>query len=68
VKVTADIRNITESNGKNKTRTYYAEHEDGPGDKKMKVVYMLFFAIMIFVIIWRIFFPSEYEVWCPWIK
>ena len=54
--------------GKNKTRTYYAEHEDGPGDKKMKVVYLLFFAIMIFVIIWRIFFPSEYEVWCPWIK
>lgn len=53
--------------GRGKRRTYYSEHEETPNDRKMKVVYILFYIAVIAVIIGRIFFPSEYEVWAPWI-
>lgn len=53
--------------GRGKTRTYYSEHEETSNDRKMKVVYLLFYIAVIAVIIGRIFFPAEYEVWAPWI-
>lgn len=53
--------------GRGKTRTYYSEHEETPNDRKMKVIYILFYLAIIAVIIGRIFFPSEHEVWAPWI-
>lgn len=53
--------------GRGKKRTYYSEHEETPNDRKMKVVYLLFYIAVIAVIIGRIFFPAEYEVWAPWI-
>ncbi len=53
--------------GRGKTRTYYSEHEETPNDRKMKVVYLLLYVALIAVIIGRIFFPGEFEVWAPWI-
>ena len=53
--------------GRGKKRTYYSEHEETPNDRKMKVVYLLFYIAVIAVIIGRIFFPAEHEVWAPWI-
>lgn len=53
--------------GRGKKRTYYSEHEETPNDRKMKVVYLLLYAAVIAVIIGRIFFPGEFEVWAPWI-
>lgn len=53
--------------GRGKTRTYYSEHEETPNDRKMKVVYILLYLAIIAVIIGRIFFPAEFEVWAPWI-
>lgn len=53
--------------GRGKTRTYYSEHEETPNDRKMKAIYILFYLAIIAVIIGRIFFPSEHEVWAPWI-
>ena len=53
--------------GRGKTRTYYSEHEETPNDRKMKVVYILLYLAIIAVIIRRIFFPAEFEVWAPWI-
>ncbi|MBR1758715.1 MAG: energy-coupling factor transporter transmembrane protein EcfT [Lachnospiraceae bacterium] len=52
--------------GKNKTRTYYAEHEDGPGDRQMKIFYIFLYLLILVVIAFRIFKPSEFEVWYPW--
>ena len=51
--------------GKNKTRTYYSEHEDGKGDAQMKVFYIFLYAALLVLIALRIFAPGEYEVWCP---
>lgn len=53
--------------GRGKTRTYYSEHEETPNDRKMKIVYILLYIAIIAVIVGRIFFPPEYEVWAPWI-
>lgn len=53
--------------GRGKKRTYYSEHEETPNDRKMKVVYILFYLAILAVIIGRIFFAGEYEVWAPWI-
>lgn len=53
--------------GKKKIRTYYSEHEETPGDKAMKIVYLLFLLSFIIVVVCRIVFPREFEVWCPWI-
>ena len=53
--------------GRGKTRTYYSEHEETPNDRKMKIVYILVYVAIIAVIVGRIFFPPEYEVWAPWI-
>ncbi len=54
--------------GKKKDRTYYSEHEDTPGDKLMTVVYLIFLAMLVGVIVYHTFVPRPYEVWCPWIK
>jgi energy-coupling factor transport system permease protein len=53
--------------GRGKTRTYYAEHEETRADKIMKVVYLLLLLAIFAVVISRIFFAPEYEVWAPWI-
>lgn len=53
--------------GRGKTRTYYSEHEETPNDRKMKVVYLLLYVAVIAVIVGRIFFPGEFEIWAPWI-
>ena len=53
--------------GRGKTRTYYSEHEETPNDRKMKVFYILLYIIVIAVIVGRIAFPAEFEVWAPWI-
>jgi len=53
--------------GKGKTRTYYSEHEETPNDRRMKVVYILLCLAIVAVIIRRIFFPAEFQVWAPWI-
>jgi len=51
--------------GKKKTRTYYSEHEDGPGDAQMKVLYIALYLFILVVIAFRIFRPGEYLVWYP---
>ena len=53
--------------GRGKTRTYYSEHEETPNDRKMKVFYILLYIAIIAVIVGRIAFPAEFEVWAPWI-
>lgn len=53
--------------GKNKTRTYYSEHEDGKGDKQMKIFYCGVYLFLLVVIAMRFICPGAYEVWCPWI-
>lgn len=53
--------------GRGKTRTYYSEHEETPNDRKMKIFYILIYLAIITVIVGRIFFPPEFEVWAPWI-
>ncbi len=51
--------------GKKKTRTYYAEHEDTPGDKIMLPVYLLFFGLFLAVVIYKIVTRPEFQVWYP---
>ncbi len=53
--------------GKGKTRTYYSEHEETKNDRRMKIIYILLYLAIIAVIIRRIFFPAEFQVWAPWI-
>lgn len=53
--------------GRGKKRTYYAEHEETPNDRKVKVFYILLYLALIAVIVGRIFFPGEHEIWAPWI-
>lgn len=53
--------------GKNKTRTYYSEHEDGRGDRQMKLLYCALYIFIIVIIVLNIVRPGEYQVWCPWI-
>lgn len=53
--------------GKNKKRTYYAEHEEGKGDKQMRIFYIFLYLAIIVVIAFRIFKPAPFEVWCPWV-
>ena len=54
--------------GKKKTRTYYSEHEDTPGDRVMKYVYLAFLAFYIFLLFYHRIHPAVHEVWCPWIQ
>ena len=51
--------------GKNKTRTYYAEHEDVKGDGQMKIFYIALYIFIAVVIALRIIAPGEYMVWYP---
>ena len=53
--------------GRGKKRSYYSEHEETPNDRKMKVFYLLLYLAVIAVIVGRIFFPAQHEVWAPWI-
>ena len=53
--------------GKGKTRTYYSEHEDTEGDRKMKYFYTVLWIFFAVIVILRIVRPSAYQVWCPWI-
>lgn len=53
--------------GKNKTRTYYSEHEDGRGDAQMKVLYILIYLLDIFLFVQKIFWPAPFEVWYPFV-
>ncbi len=53
--------------GKNKTRTYYAEHEDGRGDSQMKVFYLALYLFIAVVIALRIVKPGEFLVWYPFV-
>ncbi len=53
--------------GRGKKRTYYAEHEETPNDRKMKIVYILLYIAVIAIILCRIFLPPKFEVWAPWI-
>ena len=50
--------------GKGKKRSYYAEHEETPNDKKVKIVYILLGLFVVGYIIGRIFFNVS-EVWYP---
>lgn len=51
--------------GKEKKRTYYSEHEEGPGDKIMKPVYLAIWLLFAVVVILRIVRPGEFLVWYP---
>lgn len=53
--------------GKNKTRTYYCEHEDTTNDKKMHIVNIALLIFFVAILVCRFAFPGTYEVWCPWI-
>lgn len=53
--------------GKNKDKTYYCEHEDTPGDKKLAYfIYFLVLAAIALTVI-KIVYKPEFEVWAPWI-
>lgn len=54
--------------GKNKDKTYYAEHEDTAADKKLAYLVYAFSVLLIALIVLKIFFKPEFEVWTPWIK
>ena len=54
--------------GKNKDKTYYAEHEDTAADKKLAYLVYGFSVLLIALIVIKIFFKPEFEVWTPWIK
>lgn len=51
--------------GKEKKRTYYSEHEEGPGDRIMKPVYLAVWLLFAVVVILRIVRPGEFLVWYP---
>lgn len=51
--------------GKGKKRTYYSEHEEGPGDRIMKPVYLAIWLLFVVVVILRIVRPGEFLVWYP---
>ncbi len=53
--------------GKGKARTYYAEHDETPNDRRMKIFYILIYLSILAVIFCRIVFPPEFQVWAPWI-
>lgn len=54
--------------GKNKTRTYYSEHEEGKGDRQMRILYIAMYLLILVVIIFRIVKPGEFLVWYPFLK
>ncbi len=54
--------------GRGKKRTYYSEHEDTAGDRIFAVVNILLLLGFVAIVIGRIFFPSVYQVWAPWIN
>lgn len=51
--------------GKEKKRTYYSEHEEGPGDRIMKPVYLAIWLLFVVVVVLRIARPGEFLVWYP---
>lgn len=51
--------------GKNKTRTYYSEHEDTYRDKQIMVFYSLIYLLILANIVRALFFKPEFEVWYP---
>jgi len=54
--------------GKQKTRTYYSEHEETKNDKKAKVFYLALGLFLIgYIVIARIMYPGPFEVWYPWL-
>lgn len=53
--------------GKEKTRTYYSEHEETKNDRIIKVIYILLYISILAVIFCRVVFPPEFQVWAPWI-
>ncbi|MCR5033191.1 MAG: energy-coupling factor transporter transmembrane protein EcfT [Lachnospiraceae bacterium] len=54
--------------GRGRKRTYYAEHEDTKEDKLIAAVNLLLLIGFVAIVIGRIFFPSTYQVWAPWIN
>ena len=54
--------------GKNKDKTYYCEHEDTDGDKKLKYLVYALTLCLIAVIVLKFIYKPQYEVWAPWIK
>ena len=54
--------------GKNKTRTYYSEHEEGKGDRQMRILYIDMYLLILGVIFFRIVKPGEFLVWYPFLK
>lgn len=54
--------------GKNKTRTYYSEHEDGKGDAQMKALCIALYLLIIVVVVLRLVKTGEFLVWYPFLK
>ena len=51
--------------GKNKKRTYYAEHEPTKADKIFKVAYTIIGIFCVVYIVYGIIWPREMTVWYP---
>ncbi|MSS58299.1 energy-coupling factor transporter transmembrane protein EcfT [Erysipelotrichaceae bacterium Oil+RF-744-GAM-WT-6] len=51
--------------GKGKTRTYYSEHEDTPGDRQMRIVILFQIVLFVLLVIHNIRFGSDL-IWSPW--
>lgn len=54
--------------GKKKDRTYYSEHEDTNADKKLNILVVFFTICLIALIVLKIVYKPQFEVWAPWIK
>lgn len=54
--------------GKNKDRTYYSEHEDTNADKRLNILVILFSIFLVALILLKIFYKPQFEVWAPWIQ
>lgn len=54
--------------GKKKDRTYYSEHDDTDADKKLNILVIIFAICLIALIILKIVYKPQFEVWAPWIK
>ena len=54
--------------GKQKTRTYYSEHEETKNDTRVKFFYLALGIFLIgYIVIARIMYPWPFEVWYPWL-
>lgn len=55
--------------GKNKKRTWYAEHEQTPADKVIRVLtILLLLGTIYYIVMYRFIHPWPAKFWCPWLS